>query len=217
VPDVFINDHVKYLNGYQDGSIKPDANITRAETAAIIYRLLDDGVKKAGGGNGFTDIERGAWYEESVKFLAGMGIVRGYLDGSFMPDNPITRAEYATMISKFDANAAEKEVFYKDTEGHWAEAYIAGASANGWISGYPDGTYKPDNYITRAEVVSSVNRMLHRMIVPEDLPDQTPDYIDLHRDHWAYAAINEASIGHIYDYKFPNTNSILEIWKELMH
>ena len=116
------------------------------------------------------------------------------------------------MISKFDSLEAVEETGYSDISDHWAVNYINSASAKGWISGYSDGSYKPDNNITRAEAVSSVNRMLHRMILADDVPGWAPDYTDLPHDHWAYAAIIEASIDHDFKLKHPETASFLEIW-----
>ena len=192
----------------------PDANITRAETAAFIYRLMLSGFANNKFENIFPDVDRNAWYAEAVNYLASIDIVLGFPDGSFKPDNPITRAEYATMISKFDNLESGASVAYGDTAGHWAAGYIGSASAKGWISGYSDGSYQPENNITRAEVVSSVNRMLHRMIMAEDVPGWAPSYTDLPLDHWAYAAIIEASIDHDFYLKYPEANSFLELWKK---
>jgi len=192
----------------------PDANITRAETAAFIYRLMLSGFANNKFENIFPDIDRGAWYAEAVNYLASIDIILGFPDGSFKPGNPITRAEFATVISKFDRLESGAGAAYNDTAGHWAAGYINSAAAKGWISGYNDGTFLPENYITRAEAVSSVNRMLHRMILAEDLPGWAPDFTDLPPGHWAYAAIIEASVDHEFDLKHPETNSFLELWRK---
>jgi hypothetical protein len=214
IPDDFIKDHIQYVKGYPNGAFMPDAYISRSETAAIIYRLLKASLEIHRYYEKFPDVARNAWYAESVSYLAENNIILGYPDGELKPGNPITRAEFATIISKFDGLIPDTANDFNDIAGHWAADYIISACEKGWISGYPDGTYRPDNYITRAEVVSSINRVLHRMILDEDITAWAPEYTDLTDKHWAYAAIIEASIKHRYDLKFPEYNSFLEIWPD---
>jgi hypothetical protein len=214
VPDAFIKDHIQYINGYPDGTFLPDAYISRAEATAIIYRLLKASLEIHRYAGKFPDVARSAWYAESVSYLGDHNIILGYPDGELKPGNPITRAEYATIISKFEGLAPESVSKFNDISGHWAAGYIDSASEKGWISGYPDGSYRPDDYLTRAELVSSVNRVLHRMILDGDIAGWAPEYTDLTDEHWAHAAIIEASIKHRYDLKYPELNSFLELWPE---
>ena len=206
----FISDHIQYIKGYPWGTVGPDSPITRAETAEIIYRLLEASRSGHTLVSQFPDVTGNEWYAESVTYLASIGIVKGYLDGTFMPDNPITRAEFATMISGFDNLAVADYNKFDDVVGHWAIGYINSAAEKGWVSGYLDGEFKPENYITRAEVVSVINRMLNRRIEIQDVPDWAPAFDDLPVSHWAYTDITEASIGHNYERK----QNGYEIWIE---
>ena len=210
----FIADHIRYILGYPDGSVKPDTPITRAETAEIIFRLLEASKNKYPYDSKFPDVGPDDWYTQSVTYLASIGIIRGYPDGTFKPDRSITRAEFATMISGFDKLEQADYNVFPDLYGHWAAGYINSAATKGWVSGYLDGEFKPENEITRAEVVSVINRMLNRRIEFKDIPDWAPGFTDLPpRDrHWAYEAIIEASIGHKYQRK-PNGS---EIWTEVL-
>jgi hypothetical protein len=209
IPD-FDPNHLVYIKGYPDGTVRADANITRAETAEIIFRLLKKEVKAQQFTSQFPDVISGAWYYESVSFLAGRSILKGYLDGTFRPDNPITRAEFATMISGFDNLVPADYNNFTDIEGHWAVGYINSAAEIGWVAGYPDGSFKPENNITRAEVASVINRMLNRKIEIEDIPDWAVRYSDLKETHWAYADFVEASTEH--DFIRKNKDEIPEIW-----
>jgi len=214
-PDVpggpFRAEHIQYIQGYPDGSVRPDASITRAETAAIIFRLLKASMKIQPADTNFPDVPREEWYSESVAYLNRIGIIKGYPDGMFRPNNAITRAEFATMISGFDnLEQADYNVF-PDVEGHWAAGFINSAATRGWVSGYLDGEFKPENFITRAEVVSVINRMLERRIEFRNIPDWAPSYTDLPATgdrHWAYEDIIEASISHEFTRR-PNRS---EIW-----
>jgi len=148
------------------------------------------------------------WYAQPVAYLASNGILKGYLDGTFRPDANITRAELATMLSRFENLRETSASAFPDVVGHWAEKSVNSAAAKGWVSGYPDGTFKPENNITRAETVAVVNRMLERTVLKEDLPGWAPRYADLLDSHWAYADIIEASAEH----KFERKESGYEIW-----
>lgn len=189
--------HLKYLNGYPDGSVRTDNAITRAEAASIFYRLLKDTYKDGTASATFSDVNSGDWYSLAVSTLADMGVITGYPDGTFRPNQQITRAEFAAIASRFDdLNSSETNAFSDVSSDHWAISYINSAYARGWINGYTDGTFKPDNGITRAEVVKIVNTMLNRN--PETLPEGINPYNDLTESHWAYIHILEASVEHDY-------------------
>ena len=207
----FVADHIQYINGYPDGSVRPDANITRAEVSAILFRLLADTAKKNKLTSIFDDVTDDAWYAQSVKYLSSIGNIKGYPEGDFRPDNPITRAEFATLISGFDNLEPSEGSIFSDTDGHWAEAYINSAAEKGWVSGYPDGSFQPEQFMTRAEVVTVINRMLLRSIEAEDVPDWAPYYTDLEESHWAYTQMIEASLGHEFERK-PDGDGVNEIW-----
>lgn len=207
----FVMEHVRFINGYPWGAFEPDTEVTRAEAAEMLYRLLDkDAVKRRPHVN-FSDVGEGDWFADAVTFLTSIGIVHGYEDGTFRPDNRITRAEFATMISGFsDIDIVVYNAFV-DIRGHWALVYINNAASKGWISGYPDSCFRPDNNMTRAEVVTVIDRMLNRKIEREDVPSWAQHFTDLPDTHWAYTAIAEASIGHEYMRK-PNG---YEIWIDI--
>ena len=202
----FIADHIQYINGYLDGSVRPDADITRAETAAILFRLLEFEAKHDTYTSKFPDVTDDAWYAQSVKYLTHIEIIKGYPDGLFRPDNPITRAEFATLISGFDKLAPSSRNNFSDIDGHWAVGYINSAATKGWVAGYPDGSFRPEANLTRAEIVTVINRMLKRGIELEDLPDWAPSYNDIDETHWGYLAIMEASIGHEFNRKNPEAS-----------
>ncbi|MCL2057568.1 MAG: Ig-like domain-containing protein [Oscillospiraceae bacterium] len=208
----FIADHIQYIRGYPEGDVRPDNPITRAETAEIIYRLLEASRVSRRQQSPFPDVGNDEWYTASVSYLASIDIVRGYLDGTFRPDNPITRAEFATMISGFDNLEEVDYNVFPDVDDHWAKGYINSAATKGWVAGYLDGMFRPEDYITRAEVISVVNRMLNRKIEVAEIPSWAPSYTDITERHWAYADVIEASIGHRYERK-PNE---YEIWTERM-
>lgn len=200
------DDHLKYLNGYPDGSVRADHAITRAETASIFYRLLKKTYKDGNASSTFTDVAYDAWYSLAVSTLADLGIIMGYEDGTFRPDDPITRAEFATIASRFDKLTSVQDNIFSDVdENHWAVAYINTAYQNGWINGYEDGTFKPQQSITRAEVVKIVNTMLNRN--PDHIEIENP-YNDITEAHWAYIHVMEASIEHDYT----RDDAGIEVW-----
>lgn len=191
--------HSAYISGYPEGTVGPDKTITRAEAATMFYNLLTD---KNGDSKAFTDVPANQWYTKAVTTLAGKGIISGYPDGTFKPNALITRAEFVTMAMNF-ANADKGTAcnFPDVPQNMWYYGAIAGATQNGWISGYPDGTFGPDRYITRAEVTSVINRMENRaadmMFIMENLTDLCT-FNDLPFQHWAYGSIMEAANGHEY-------------------
>jgi hypothetical protein len=202
---VFTSDHIQFIQGYRDGTVRPDADITRAEVAMVIYRLLSDPGKGRQVASRFPDVPDGAWHAQAISYLASIGIVRGYEDGTFRPDDPITRAEFATLASGFaevDAEAYRHLRLFGDVAaGSWHAGYVNAVAEAGWVAGYPDGTFMPDARITRAEAVTVVNRMVARGTAKEDFPAWAPSYPDLGVGHWGFAQIIEASIGHEYEPK----------------
>jgi hypothetical protein len=206
----FLADHIQYIFGYDDGTVRADMSITRAETAAIIFRLLADRAKDRDYPMPFSDVEQGKWYTQAIAYLASQDIVHGYPDGTFKPDQPITRAEFAKMIAGFDSLEEVSYNVFTDVDGHWATGFINSAAAKGWVSGYPDNTFKPEGSSTRAEIVTIINRMLNRQIEAEDVPAWAPSYTDLDASHWAYTAIIEASVTHTYQFK----DNGFEIWDD---
>jgi uncharacterized repeat protein (TIGR02543 family) len=191
----FTTERIAYINGYEDGTVRPNGSVTRAEVSAMLFRLLDDAAKDAPATSVFADVAADKWYSQSVAYLADKAILTGYGDGSFKPDSPITRAEFAAIISRFDKseNADPAAKFSDVSASHWAFAFIGNAAENGWMSGYPDGTFKPQNAITRAEAVTAINNVLVRVLTAADIPSDAPVYTDLSASHWAYAAIIEST------------------------
>jgi hypothetical protein len=171
--------------------------------------LLSDTRKHDSYTSRFADVTDDAWYSQSVKYLTNVGIIRGYPEGDFRPDNPITRAEFATLISGFDNLEESDENSFTDIDGHWAVGYINSAAAKGWVSGYPDGTFRPEANLTRAEIVTVINRMLVRAIEAPDIPAWAPTYNDITDEHWGYTAMIESSVGHEFRRK---ADGVFERW-----
>ena len=210
-PLAFLLDHIQYVNGYPDGRFAPDMGITRAEAAAIFHRLLANEDKDVPATVSFNDMNGGEWYYQAVAYLANAGITTGYPDGSFRPEAPITRAEYATMASRFDNLVETEESRFNDVTGdHWAAKYINSAAAKGWVNGYDDGTFQPENPVTRAQVVTIVNNMLERNIKLVNIPEDAPSYNDVTTSHWAYCAIIEASSTHAFERLEDNSETWLQ-------
>ena len=208
------NDHFAYINGYLDGSFKPENAITRAEVAVIFAQLLDDEMSDKDYTSSFADVSREAYYSRYIGFLEQYGILTGYEDGSFRPENYIKRAEFSVIVSKF-TNTAEtgSSIFTDVAESDWAMPYISKANAAGYLEGYEDGTFRPYNDITRAEAVSVINRVLGR-VCDRDFVNGSTGSIKLFNDvstsHWAYYDIIEASTAH----KYVN-GSKTEAWTEI--
>lgn len=209
-------DHFAYIVGYGHGDVQPQNSITRAEVAAIFFRLLEDGIRSENftHQNDFSDVAADAWYCSSVSTLSRMGIIAGYPDGTFRPNAPITRAEFAAIATRFDNNGDKTPVNFTDIIGHWAEGEITVAANHGWVSGYGDDTFRPQNQITRAETMSLVNRVLKRL--PETPADLLPDMItwtdNADTSSWYYLPVQEATNSHYYEFK---ENSKYEKWTEL--
>ena len=209
-------DHFAYIVGYGNGEVRPQNSITRAEVAAIFFRLLEDDVRDANytRQNKFTDVSNDAWYCSAVSTLSAMGIISGYPDATFRPNASITRAEFAAIATRFDVNGDKTPASFNDIAGHWAKDEIAVAANNGWVNGYEDGSFRPQNKITRAETMSLVNRVLNRKPeTAEDLLENMAKWTDnADTNAWYYLAVQEATNSHYYKYK---ENSQYEKWTEL--
>ena len=200
-PDLEKCDHSAYIVGYEDGTVRPENNITRAEVAAIFYRLLTDDARAEGWAttNSFPDVESGFWYSNGISTLANMGILSGYEDGSFRPDAYVTRAEFATIAAKFSGGPADEYADFEDVpKTHWASKYIAKAASLGWITGDGDGNFRPEAYITRAEAMSLVNRVLERGVDKEGLSEDAIQWPDNKSGDWYYYDVLEATNSHVY-------------------
>ncbi|MBS1348073.1 MAG: VWA domain-containing protein, partial [Firmicutes bacterium] len=210
------DDHFAYVIGYPDGLVHPEATITRAEVATIFFRLLDDEVRSDNITkiNYFSDVAADDWFNTAVSTLSKLQILTGYPDGSFGPNDPITRAEFAAIAARFDTHTANSTAGFSDIQGHWALAEINKAAENGWVNGYPDNTFRPDNNITRAEAMAMINRVLNRdPATPNDLLDDMikwPDNMDTNQ--WYYLDIQEATNSHYYERK----SSCTEYWTQII-
>lgn len=215
VPDMLNgDDHYAYVVGYTDGTVRPNANISRAEVATIFFRLLKEGVRSENltTSNTFKDVLDGQWHNTPISTMAKLGVVKGRNAECFDPDAPITRAEFATICARFDKTQISTSSNFTDISGHWAEKYIERAATLGWIAGYSDGTFRPSNYITRAEAMTMINRVLCRMPQSEDdlLNDMTV-WPDNHPTDWHYLAVQEATNSHDFDRK----GEVNEKWTKL--
>ena len=199
------DDHFAYIVGYPDGNVNPGGNITRAEVATIFFRLLTEDVRTANStqSNSLSDVSRGQWFNHAISTLSSMGIVKGNPDGTFDPDAPITRAEFAAIAARFDDKNTHTTSNFSDIASHWAKDEIGVAANKGWINGYPDSTFRPDQYITRAEAMTLVNRVLNRL--PEKSEDLLDDMIkwpdNADASVWYYLAVQEATNSHDYSDK----------------
>jgi len=208
-------DHFAYVVGYPEGDVRPYGNITRAETVTIMFRLLKDDVRTANltEENQFVDVNEGEWFNTAVSTLAKLDIIKGRTETEFMPNEYITRAEFATMFARLASYNVEAGQNYDDIANHWAEEYILETSSYGWIAGYEDGSFRPDNAITRAEAMTLVNRVLKR--VPENKNDLLTGMIEWidneNTSAWYYIAVQEATNSHEFEMK----NEANEKWTAL--
>lgn len=209
------DDHFAYIIGFPDGTVRPLDKISRSEVAAIFFRLLNSDVREQNftAASSFTDVQPGDWYNAPVATMAALGVIRGRSAEDFDPNAFITRAEFAAICARFDVNLMASESSFTDISGHWAEAEIRKAAAQGWVMGYPDGTFRPDHLITRAEAMTMINRVLCR--IPEETGDllsgmnKWPDNAD--PDAWYYLAVQEATNSHDFNSK----GEIYEHWTKL--
>lgn len=198
------SDHFAYVIGYMDGNVRPYGLISRAETTTIFFRLLKDSVRDGNllTSNTYTDVADDYWANTAISTMTGLGIVQGRSTTTFDPKAPITRAQFAAICARFDTGKSNGEQTFSDIQGHWAEKYIQRAAELGWIKGFEDGTFRPDTYITRAQAMTMINRVLNR--IPEDESDLLPGmnvWPDCNPGDWFYLAIQEATNSHDYRHK----------------
>lgn len=208
------DDHFAYVIGYPDGKVHPEGNISRAEVATIFFRLLKADIRDGNltADNDFSDVSDGQWHNKAVSTMAKLGIVKGRRADRFDPDASITRAEFAAICARFNTRPVENSSSFSDISGHWAENEIERAAAFGWISGYPDGTFRPDARITRAEAMTMINRVLCRMPQSEsDLLDSMVTWPDNKPSDWHYLAVQEATNSHNFD----RQGEVGESWTKL--
>lgn len=214
LPGLNTKDHYAYIAGYPDGTVQPNGNITRAEVATIFFRLFTEEYRNTywSVSAPFADVEATDWFNTEVATVASAGVVNGYPDGTFLPNNNITRAEFATIAARFLTEEYVGPDLFTDVSGHWAQEYINRAANAGWINGYPDGSFHPDAYITRAEAMTLVNNMLGRMPHEDHLLAGMKLWVDNPSTMWYYEAVQEATNGHDYDWAEDNS---YEIWTSL--
>lgn len=208
------SDHFAYVIGYMDGNVRPYGLISRAETTTIFFRLLKDSVRDGNllTSNTYTDVADDYWANTAISTMTGLGIVQGRSTTTFDPKAPITRAQFAAICARFDTGKSNGEQTFSDIQGHWAEKYIERAAELGWIKGFEDGSFRPDTYITRAQAMTMINRVLNR--IPEDESDLLPGmnvWPDCNPGDWFYLAVQEATNSHDFEHKAGN----YEIWTEL--
>ena len=205
-------DHFAYVQGYSDGNVHPYGLISRAETTTIFFRLLTDEVRDDNllTSNTYTDVTNDYWANTAISTMTGLGIVQGRSATTFDPKAPITRAQFAAICARFDTGTSSGSRTFSDISGHWAEKYIERAAELGWIQGFADGTFRPDTYITRAQAMTMINRVLNR--TPEDEEDLLEGmkvWPDCNPGDWFYLAVQEATNSH--DYKDRGG----EVWTKL--
>ena len=205
-------DHFAYVQGYSDGNVHPYGLISRAETTTIFFRLLTDEVRDDNllTSNTYTDVTNDYWANTAISTMTGLGIVQGRSATTFDPKAPITRAQFAAICARFDTGVSSGSRTFSDISGHWAEKYIERAAELGWIQGFADGTFRPDTYITRAQAMTMINRVLNR--TPEDEEDLLEGmkvWPDCNPGDWFYLAVQEATNSH--DYKDRGG----EVWTKL--
>ena len=209
-------DHYAYIIGYGNNDVRPQNNITRAEVATIFFRLLTDETREANmtKSNGYNDVKDGDWFCCAVSTLSKMGIIKGYEDGSFKPNDPISRAEFAAIAARFDPDGDKTPASFADVTSHWAKDEISIAANHGWIKGYEDGSFKPDQKITRAETMTLVNRVLNRLPeTKDDLHKDMKTWVDnMDETAWYYLAVQEATNSHYFKNK---TGTKFEQWTDL--
>ena len=228
-PELNTDDHFAYVIGYPEDyrtgeatddknlwPVKPQNNITRAEVATIFFRMLTDESRSDYWmqTNPYSDVESDMWYNNAISTLTNAGILTGYEDGSFRPNAPITRAEFAAMAARFsDVEYDGGNSFSDVSDNYWAARYIALAEYLGWINGYPDGTFRPAQNITRAESVTLVNAVLERTPDADHMLDDMITWPDNPEGTWYYEAVQEATNSHSYERE---DNESPETWLEIL-
>ena len=217
-PELNTEDHYAYIVGYEDGSVQPEGDITRAEVATIFFRLLTDESRDEfwSQTNPYSDVSEDDWYNNAVSTLTNAGIIDGYEDGTFKPNGNITRAEFATIAVRFFEATYEGENLFPDIDGHWAQDYINEAANAGIVDGYPDGTFGPQKLITRAEAMTMVNRTIDRHPHEDHLLDDMIVWPDNPETAWYYEQVQEATNSHEYTMNTDDEQNPYEIWTELL-
>ena len=194
--------HHRFIYGFPDGTVRPDGFVTRAEAATIVFRLLEDDNKFQPTPLYFSDVGHESWYSQAVNYLGHIGILLGYTDGTFKANDVISRAEFSAIVSRFTNRAGNGFVEFSDVNGeHWATPYISTVSENGWVLGYTDGTFRPENRVSRAEFIIVMNLILDRHVNPYTIRENLGSEIvfsDISTMHWAFYDIMEASITHSF-------------------
>ena len=213
-----IRDSYSYIVGYEDGTIRPGNNITRAEVATIFYRLLSEGSSERwySASNSFSDVAADSWYNVPVSTLSNMGIIDGYEDGTFKPNASITRAEFTAIATRFFDYTAEYEGAFNDvTYSDWYADCVQAAVDMGLVNGYADGGFHPNAYITRAESCAIVNRVLNRVPHEDHLLDEDEmiTWPDNSYGAWYYADMQEATNSHDYDW-ISVSGEVVEEWTD---
>lgn len=208
--------HIAYIKGYPDGSVRPNGNITREEVTTALYRLLTDSKKASikSDVNIYTDVDADRWSNESISSMSKGGYIGGYDNATFMPEKPITRAEFATIAVRFFNNAVTNgniNPAYTDVADHWAASSIYAATQKGIVNGYEDGSFRPDGYITRAEAMTAINRLTGRACDANSLIASAKTWFDAPETEWYYYDVMEATNGHAFERRSDG----FETWKEL--
>ena len=225
-PWLNMEDHFAYIIGYPDNTVRPDGNITRAEVATIFFRMLNDETRDTywSKTNNYNDVKSTDWYNNAISTLTKLGVLTVYPDGGFHPQANITRAEFATMAVRFfdvtGVSTSGKDAF-SDIDGHWANEYINMAYLLEIVNGYPDGTYRPQKAITRAEAMTIVNNTLRRSPCNEGIRPVAKDMItwpdNMDTTKWYYAAVQEATNSHEYTYFAASVgNTSNELWQKIL-
>lgn len=195
-------DHFAFLVGYTDGTFGPERNMTRAEVTTMFARLLTEQIEADKTySNTFSDVPKGYWAANYIGYMQQFGVITGYSDGSFRPDAPVTRAEFAAIASRFEKLTEGSKSFTDVPDTYWAARYINFAATRGWVTGYSDGTFKPENPITRAEVAAVTCRLLERSADQSYIRSHLKElrtFADMTESHWAYWYAMEAANGHDY-------------------
>lgn len=206
-PSEILNHTYEYIVGHNDGNVYPNGLISRAETATVFFRLLKDEVRDGNllTSNTYSDVPDDYWANTAISTMTGLGIVQGHSGTTFDPEAPTTRAQFAAICARFDTGESSDTQAFSDIDGHWAEQYIARATELGWIKGFEDGTFRPDSYITRAQAMTMINRVLNRIPEePDDLLPGTTVWADCNPGDWFYLAVQEATNSHAFQHKTGN-------------
>ena len=212
----FVDDHISYIRGFPDGSVRADQAVTRAEIGMMIFHLIDSPAKHITIASSFSDISSSSWYAQAINYLSSIGILFGYEDNTFRPNASITRAELTAVIARFDTLSDIASNAFSDVDDtHWALPYINNAHNRGWVSGYLDATFRPDNATSRAEAASIFNRVLGRIPNPLTIDynlNGIAAFNDIDNRHWGFYQIMEAAVEH--DFYFDDNG--LEIWTRIL-